>query len=240
MCARHPLPYAYGQGRTRCCSRTTARRAWCCGPPETVGLPALLPKCCASTTSTASSAKAASTRCRARIAAALWRAANRGAASRTSARVESAVDLSRMMQELPAIEDPARSVERRADHPHAERAAHAGPRKTARATIHIEPYEALELGALSGSTARLREGRASRTRALHAALISRPEDPLAELDNRRAQAAAGRPHLAAHWRGRAVPTSVSRRCRRRTARRAGFPAPARQGRIEVHARRASA
>ena len=124
---------------------------------------------------------------------------------------------------------PARGEQRRADHPHAERAAHAG--RQGRRERH--PHRAVR--AISSVRFRvdgtLREVVQPNTRAARGADLA-PEDH-GRARHRRAAAAAGRPHLAAHRRPR------RRRARLDAAvgaRRARGAAPARQGRIEVHAR----
>src|SRR4029434_3163196 len=118
--------------------------------------------------------------------------------------VESAVDLSRMMQELPAIDD---LLEARHDAPiiHMLNALLTQAAKDGASDIHIEPYE-------RSSSVRFRVDGTLRqvvqpNRALHAALISRLKilaelstEELRQPGHRREAPAAGRPHLAAHRR----------------------------------------
>jgi general secretion pathway protein E len=89
------------------------------------------------------------------------------------------VDLTRMMQELPAVEDLLEAAGRRADHPHDQRAAHPGVRQTAPATSTSSPTSAARWCA-SAVDGVLREV-AQPHKALHAAMASRIKI-MAELD----------------------------------------------------------
>jgi hypothetical protein len=142
--------------------------------------------------------------------------------------VESDVDLSRMMQELPAVEDLLEASNDAPDHPHAQRAAHAG--RARRRQRH--PHRALRalLAVRFRVDGTLREV-VQPNRALHAALISRLKI-MAELDiaeKRCRRTAASRCASAA-----ARSTCASRPCRR--ARRARGAAPARQEREAASSR----
>ena len=173
MGARHPLPYAFAKaqhaaarGRRRALRAVGARDGRRCRRcREVLRLYDV----------DASSARRAATLAQ-RIAAAY--AGGESSAAAVIGEVESAVDLSRMMQELPAIEDLLEAAERRADHPHAQRAADAG-REGRRERHPHRALRALELGALSRRRHAARGGAAEP--ALHAALISRLKI-MAELD----------------------------------------------------------
>ena len=172
---RYPLPYAFAAA-TSCCSRTTAQQlhALACRPRRRRRRSA---KCCASSACDAFAAAEPATRWRS-ASARPTRRANR-APPPWSSEVQSDVDLSRMMQELPAVEDLLESARRRADHPHAQRAAHAG--RARRRERH--PHRAVRAHSsrcASASTARCARW-CSPNRALHAALISRLKI-MAELD----------------------------------------------------------
>ena len=222
---RHPLPYAFAKAHTRA-ARGRRRAPRALGARD--GRPAgARRRCCACSTSTPSSASRRR-RSPSRIAAAY--AGGESSAAVVIGEVESAVDLSRMMQELPAIEDLLEAVERRADHPHAERAADAGGEGRRERHPH-RALRALELGALSRRRHAAR-GRAAEPGAARGADLA-PEDH-GRARHRRAPPAAGRPHLAAHRRPRGRRPRLDAAVGARRARRA---APARQGRVEVHARR---
>ena len=164
-----------------------------------------------------------------------WRSASRSptpvaesSAAAVIGEVESGVDLSRMMQDLPAIEDLLEAEQRRADHPNAQRAADAGGQGRRERHPHRTPRAQQPVRFRVDGT--LREV-VQPNKALHAALISRLKI-MAELDiaekrlpqDGRIRCASA----AARW------TCASRRCRRRTA--SVRAAPARQGRVQVHAR----
>jgi hypothetical protein len=98
MGARHPLPYAFAKAHTCCWKKTASARA--------VGLARARrtprsPRCCACTTSTRFEHEAR--HAGQRIAAAY--AGGESSAAAVIGEVESGVDLSRMMQDLPAVED---------------------------------------------------------------------------------------------------------------------------------------
>src|SRR5215212_7951708 len=152
---RHPLPYAFAKAHTVLLEDDGARLVlWA---PETVGLPALS-EVLRMFDVDAFERESAST-LTGRIAAAY--AGGESSAAVVVGEVESAVDLSRMMQELPAIEDLLEAS------------------KDGASDIHIEPYE-------RSSSVRFRVDGTLRevvqpNRALHAALISRLKI-MAELD----------------------------------------------------------
>ena len=158
--------HAAARGRRRAPRPLGARRRSACRRS---------PKCCACTTSTPSSASRPSTLA-GRIAAAY--AGGESSAAVVIGEVESAVDLSRMMQELPAIED---LLEASNDAPIIRmlNALLTQAAKDGASDIHIEPYE-------RSSSVRFRVDGTLRevvqpNRALHAALISRLKI-MAELD----------------------------------------------------------
>ena len=159
--------------RTRSCSRTTARASSSGRPRRSACRRSR--KCCACSTSTRSSASRRR-RSSGRIAAAY--AGGESSAAVVIGEVESAVDLSRMMQELPAIED---LLEASNDAPIIRmlNALLTQAAKDGASDIHIEPYE-------RSSSVRFRVDGMLRevvqpNRALHAALISRLKI-MAELD----------------------------------------------------------
>ena len=142
--------------------------------------------------------------------------------------VESAVDLSRMMQDLPAVED---LLEAANDAPIIRmlNALLTQAAKDGASDIHIEPYE-------RASSVRFRVDGTLRevvqpNRGLHAALISRLKI-MAEARHRREAPAAGWPHQLAHRRPRHRRARVHAAQRPRRTRGAS---PARQERIQVHA-----
>ena len=172
MGARHPLPYAYAKAHTLLLENDGERLVlWA---PETVSLAALgevlrlyqvdrLERESASTLGN-------------RIAVAY--AGSESSAATVIGEVESAVDLSRMMQELPAIED---LLEASNDAPIIRmlNALLTQAAKDGASDIHIEPYE-------RSSAVRFRVDGTLRevvqpNKALHAALISRLKI-MAELD----------------------------------------------------------
>ena len=172
MGARHPLPYAYAKAHNVLLEDDGDRLVlWA---PETVSLSALgevlrlyqvdqLQRESASTLGN-------------RIAAAY--AGSESSAATVIGEVESAVDLSRMMQELPAIED---LLEASNDAPIIRmlNALLTQAAKDGASDIHIEPYE-------RSSAVRFRVDGTLRevvqpNKALHAALISRLKI-MAELD----------------------------------------------------------
>ena len=158
---------------TRCCSKTTAS-SWCCGRPS-APLPAL------SEVLRVYDVHALRTRSRRpalaqRIAVAY--AGGESSAAAVVGEVESAVDLSRLMQDLPAVED---LLEAANDAPIIRmlNALLTQAAKDGASDIHIEPYE-------RSSSVRFRVDGTLRevvqpNRALHAALISRLKI-MAELD----------------------------------------------------------
>ena len=137
---------------------------------------------------------------------------------------------SRMMQELPAIED---LLEASNDAP-IIRMLNALLTQAAKDGASRHPHRALraqQRGALPRRRHAARGGAAEQGAARGADLA--PEDH-GRARHRREAPAAGRPHLAAHRRAR------GRRARLHAAvvaRRTRGAAPARQGRVEVHARR---
>ena len=143
--------------------------------PETIAHVGAHAKCCGCTTSTRFEREAAATLAK-RIAAAY--AGGESSAAAVIGEVESAVDLSRMMQELPAIED---LLEAANDAPIIRmlNALLTQAAKDGASDIHIEPYE-------RSSSVRFRVDGTLRevvqpNKALHAALISRLKI-MAELD----------------------------------------------------------
>src|SRR3954452_3531829 len=169
---RHPLPYAYAKAHTVLLEDDGARMVlWA---PETVGLPALS-EVLRMYDVDALEREPVETLA-GRIAAAY--AGGESSAAVVIGEVESAVDLSRMMQELPAIED---LLEASNDAPIIRmlNALLTQAAKDAASDIHIEPYE-------RSSSVRFRVDGTLRevvqpNKALHAALISRLKI-MAELD----------------------------------------------------------
>ncbi len=169
---RHPLPYAFAKAHTVLLEDDGARLVlWA---PETVGLPALS-EVLRLFDVDAFERESADT-LSGRIAAAY--AGGESSAAVVIGEVESAVDLSRMMQELPAIED---LLEASNDAPIIRmlNALLTQAAKDGASDIHIEPYE-------RSSSVRFRVDGTLRevvqpNRALHAALISRLKI-MAELD----------------------------------------------------------
>jgi general secretion pathway protein E len=169
---RHPLPYAYAKAHTLLLEDDGARMVlWA---PETVGLPALSEVLRMYDVDAFEREPASSLGNR--IAAAY--AGGESSAAVVIGEVESAVDLSRMMQELPAIED---LLEASNDAPIIRmlNALLTQAAKDGASDIHIEPYE-------RSSSVRFRVDGTLRevvqpNRALHAALISRLKI-MAELD----------------------------------------------------------
>ena len=169
---RHPLPYAFAKAHTVLLEDDGARLVlWA---PETVGLPALS-EVLRLFDVDAFERESADTLV-GRIAAAY--AGGESSAAVVIGEVESAVDLSRMMQELPAIED---LLEATNDAPIIRmlNALLTQAAKDGASDIHIEPYE-------RSSSVRFRVDGTLRevvqpNRALHAALISRLKI-MAELD----------------------------------------------------------
>jgi general secretion pathway protein E len=172
MGARHPLPYAYAKANTLLLEDDGERLVlWA---PETVPLSVLsevlrLYEVDAFERETASSLAS-------RIAAAY--AGGESSAATVIGEVESAVDLSRMMQEIPAVED---LLEAANDAPIIRmlNALLTQAAKDGASDIHIEPYE-------RSSAVRFRVDGTLRevvqpNKALHAALISRLKI-MAELD----------------------------------------------------------
>ena len=172
MGARHPLPYAYAKAHTLLLEDDGERLVlWA---PETVSLPAL-GEVLRLYEVDALEREASSTLVN-RIAVAY--AGSESSAATVIGEVESAVDLSRMMQELPAIED---LLEASNDAPIIRmlNALLTQAAKDGASDIHIEPYE-------RSSSVRFRVDGTLRevvqpNKALHAALISRLKI-MAELD----------------------------------------------------------
>ena len=172
MGARHPLPYAYAKAHTLLLEDDGERMVlWA---PETVALPALS-EVLRLYDIDALEREAAPSLAH-RIATAY--AGSESSAAMVIGEVESAVDLSRMMQELPAIED---LLEASNDAPIIRmlNALLTQAAKDGASDIHIEPYE-------RSSSVRFRVDGTLRevvqpNKALHAALISRLKI-MAELD----------------------------------------------------------
>ncbi|HKX41519.1 MAG TPA: type II secretion system ATPase GspE [Burkholderiaceae bacterium] len=172
MGARHPLPYAYAKANTLLLEDDGERLVlWA---PESVGLPALSEVLRLYDIDALEREGAASLA--QRIATAY--AGSESSAAVVIGEVESAVDLSRMMQELPAIED---LLEASNDAPIIRmlNALLTQAAKDGASDIHIEPYE-------RSSSVRFRVDGTLRevvqpNKALHAALISRLKI-MAELD----------------------------------------------------------
>jgi hypothetical protein len=169
-----PAALRLRQGAPRCCSRTTVARNWCCGPPRRRRCRRLsevqrqLRRGRIEHEDAATLAE--------RIAAAY--AGSESSAAAVVGEVESAVDLSRMMQDLPAVED---LLEAANDAPIIRmlNALLTQAAKDGASDIHIEPYE-------RSSAVRFRVDGTLRevvqpNKALHAALISRLKI-MAELD----------------------------------------------------------
>jgi general secretion pathway protein E len=172
MGARHPLPYAYAKAHTLLLEDDGERMLlWA---PETASLPALSEVLRLYDVDLLEREPAATLA--SRIAAAY--AGGESSAATVIGEVESAVDLSRMMQELPAIED---LLEASGDAPIIRmlNALLTQAAKDGASDIHIEPYE-------RSSAVRFRVDGTLRevvqpNKALHAALISRLKI-MAELD----------------------------------------------------------
>jgi general secretion pathway protein E len=172
MGSRHPLPYAYAKAHTLLLEDDGERLLlWA---PESIALPALS-EVLRLYDVDALEREPASTLAN-RIAAAY--AGAESSAATVIGEVESAVDLSRMMQELPAIED---LLEASGDAPIIRmlNALLTQAAKDGASDIHIEPYE-------RSSAVRFRVDGTLRevvqpNKALHAALISRLKI-MAELD----------------------------------------------------------
>ena len=147
MASRHPLPYTYARAHTVLLEDEGDRLVlWA---PETVSLSALA-EVLRLYDVDALEREAASTLAN-RIAVAY--AGSESSAATVIGEVESAVDLSRMMQELPAIED---LLEASNDAPIIRmlNALLTQAAKDGASDIHIEPYERSSSGALFASTAR--------------------------------------------------------------------------------------
>ncbi len=172
MGARHPLPYAYAKAHTLLLEDDGARLVlWA---PESVGLPALGEVLRLYEVDVLEREPASSLANRIAVAY----AGSESSAATVIGEVESAVDLSRMMQELPAIED---LLEASNDAPIIRmlNALLTQAAKDGASDIHIEPYE-------RSSSVRFRVDGTLRevvqpNKALHAALISRLKI-MAELD----------------------------------------------------------
>ena len=172
MGSRHPLPYAFAKANTLLLEDDGRELTLWAGEHAS---PTALSEVRASTRSSASSASRS----------ARWRSASRrrtpaakSSAAAVVGEVESAVDLSRMMQDLPAVED---LLEAANDAPIIRmlNALLTQAAKDGASDIHIEPYE-------RNSSVRFRVDGTLRevvepNRALHAALISRLKI-MAELD----------------------------------------------------------
>ncbi len=172
MAIRHPLPYAYARANNLLLEDDGARMVlWA---PETVSLPALSELLRLYEVDTLEREAAATLG--SRISAAY--AGGESSAAMVIGEVESAVDLTRMMQDLPAVEDLLESAN---DAPIIRmlNALLTQAAKDGASDIHIEPYE-------RSSSVRFRVDGTLRevvqpNRALHAALISRLKI-MAELD----------------------------------------------------------
>ena len=172
MGARHPLPYAYAKAHTLLLEDDGARLVlWA---PESVGLPALGEVLRLYEVDVLEREPASSLANRIAVAY----AGSESSAATVIGEVESAVDLSRMMQELPAIED---LLEASNDAPIIRmlNALLTQAAKDGASDIHNEPYE-------RSSSVRFRVDGTLRevvqpNKALHAALISRLKI-MAELD----------------------------------------------------------
>ncbi len=172
MGARHPLPYAYAKAHTLLLEDDGERLVlWA---PDSVALPALAEVLRLYEVDVLE--REAATALASRIAAVY--AGGESSAAVVIGEVESAVDLSRMMQELPAIED---LLEASNDAPIIRmlNALLTQAAKDGASDIHIEPYE-------RSSSVRFRVDGTLRevvqpNKALHAALISRLKI-MAELD----------------------------------------------------------
>jgi general secretion pathway protein E len=172
MGARHPLPYAYAKAHTLLLEDDGERLVlWA---PESVSLPALSEVLRLYEVDTME--REPSSTLVNRIAAAY--AGGESSAATVIGEVESAVDLSRMLQELPAVED---LLEAGTDAPIIRmlNALLTQAAKDGASDIHIEPYE-------RSSSVRFRVDGTLRevvqpNKALHAALISRLKI-MAELD----------------------------------------------------------
>ena len=172
MALRHPLPYAYARAHNLLLEDDGSRLVlWA---PETVPLPALS-ELLRLYDVDALEREAAAT-LGSRISAAY--AGGESSAAMVIGEVESAVDLTRMMQDLPAVEDLLESAN---DAPIIRmlNALLTQAAKDGASDIHIEPYE-------RSSSVRFRVDGTLRevvqpNRALHAALISRLKI-MAELD----------------------------------------------------------
>ena len=172
MASRHPLPYAYARAHTLLLEDEGDRLVL--RAPETASLPALA-EVLRHYEVDVLEREAAATLAQ-RIATAY--AGSESSAATVVGEVESAVDLSRMMQELPAIED---LLEAANDAPIIRmlNALLTQAAKDGASDIHIEPYE-------RSSSVRFRVDGTLRevvqpNKALHAALISRLKI-MAELD----------------------------------------------------------
>ncbi len=172
MAVRHPLPYAFAKANTVLLEDDGERLVlWA---PESVGLPALSEVLRQYDIDAFEREAAASLTNR--ISAAY--AGGESSAATVIGEVESAVDLSRMMQDLPAVED---LLEAGSDAPIIRmlNALLTQAAKDGASDIHIEPYE-------RSSAVRFRVDGTLRevvqpNKALHAALISRLKI-MAELD----------------------------------------------------------
>src|SRR6187399_3762704 len=172
MGARHPLPYAYAKAHTLLLEDDGARLVlWA---PENVALPALSEVL--RLYDVDGFERESAETLAGRIASAY--SGGEGSAAAVVGEVESAVDLSRMMQELPAVED---LLEAANDAPIIRmlNALLTQAAKDGASDIHIEPYE-------RASAVRFRVDGTLRevvqpNKALHAALISRLKI-MAELD----------------------------------------------------------
>ena len=134
MGARHPLPYAYAKAHTLLLEDDGQRLVlWA---PESVGLPALSEVLRLYDVDALEREAAASLANRIAVAY----AGSESSAATVIGEVESAVDLSRMMQELPAIED---LLEASNDAPIIRmlNALLTQAAKDGASDIHIEPYE---------------------------------------------------------------------------------------------------
>ena len=164
MGARHPLPYAYAKAHTLLLEDDGQRLVlWA---PESIGLPALSEVLRLYDVDALEREAAASLANRIAVAY----AGSESSAATVIGEVESAVDLSRLLQDLPAVED---LLEAANDAPIIRmlNALLTQAAKDGASDIHIEPYE-------RSSAVRFRVDGTLRevvqpNRALHAALISR-------------------------------------------------------------------
>ena len=226
MGSRHPLPYAFAKANTLLLEDDGAQRVLWAGdgaPMSALSEVLRLYDVQQLERDTVASLSQ-------RIAAAY--AGGESSAAAVIGEVESAVDLTRLMQDLPAVED---LLEAANDAPIIRmlNALLTQAAKDGASDIHIEPYER-ELGALPRRRHAARGG-AAEPRAARGADLAAEDHGRAR--HRREAPAAGRPHLAAHRRARDRRARLDAADRARRTRRA---APARQERIDARRSRRSA